>query len=78
MSNATLTVGSQFTTLKSGVVGTIQEVKDNKNGTKRVLLDVNGQPRWTTVKQSNHFLGLGFYKIQNKGIVLEVDETLFT
>jgi hypothetical protein len=50
MSNATLTVGSQFTTLKSGVVGTIQEVKDNKNGTKRVLLDVNGQPRWTTVK----------------------------
>ena len=51
MSNATLTVGSQFTTLKSGVVGTIQEIVNNKNGTQRVRLDVNGQPRWTTVKQ---------------------------
>jgi hypothetical protein len=50
MSNATLTVGSQFTTLKSGVSGTIQEIVNNKNGTKRVRLDVNGQPRWTTVK----------------------------
>ena len=46
----TLTVGSQFTTAKSKVSGIIQEVKDNKNGTKRVRLDVNGQPRWTTVK----------------------------
>jgi hypothetical protein len=49
MSNATLTVGSQFTTAKSGVVGTIQEVKENKNGSFRVRLDVNGEPRWTTV-----------------------------
>jgi preprotein translocase subunit YajC len=45
-----LTVGSQFTTAKSGVVGIIQEVIENKNGTKRVRLDVAGQPRWTTVK----------------------------
>ena len=45
----TLTVGSQFTTAKSGVSGTIQEVVANKNGTFRVRLDVNGQPRWTTV-----------------------------
>ena len=51
MSNATLTVGSQFTTAKSGVVGTIQEVKENKNGSFRVRLDVNGQPRWTTVSK---------------------------
>jgi hypothetical protein len=50
MSNATLTVGSQFTTAKSGVVGVIQEIVNNKNGTFRVRLDVNGQPRWTTVK----------------------------
>ena len=50
MSNATLTVGSQFTTAKSGVVGTIQEIVNNKNGSMRVRLDVNGQPRWTTVK----------------------------
>ena len=44
-----LTVGSQFTTQKSGVSGTIQEVVANKNGTFRVRLDVNGEPRWTTV-----------------------------
>ena len=48
MSN--LTVGSQFTTAKSGVSGVIQEVVENKNGSFRVRLDVNGQPRWTTVK----------------------------
>ena len=50
MSNATLTVGSQFTTLKSGVVGTIQEIIENKTGSKRVRLSVNGSDRWTTVK----------------------------
>jgi hypothetical protein len=47
----TLTVGSQFTTAKSGVSGVIQEVVANKNGTFRVRLDVAGQPRWTTVKK---------------------------
>jgi hypothetical protein len=46
----TLTVGSQFTTAKSGVSGVIQEVIQNKNGTFRVRLDVNGADRWTTVK----------------------------
>ena len=46
----TLTVGSQFTTAKSGVTGVIQEIVANKNGTSRVRLDVNGQARWTTVK----------------------------
>ena len=46
----TLTVGSQFTTAKSGVVGIVQEIVKNKNGSARVRLDVNGQPRWTTVK----------------------------
>ena len=46
----TLKVGQSFTTAKSGVSGIVQEVIENKNGTKRVLLDVNGQPRWTTVK----------------------------
>ncbi len=50
MSNATLTVGSQFTTAKSGVSGIIQEAVANKNGSFRVRLDVAGQPRWTTVK----------------------------
>jgi hypothetical protein len=47
----TLTVGSQFTTAKSKVSGVIQEVVENKNGTFRVRLDVNGEPRWTTVKK---------------------------
>ena len=46
----TLTVGSQFTTAKSGVSGVIQEVVQNKNGSYRVRLDVNGSDRWTTVK----------------------------
>ena len=44
------TVGSQFTTAKSKVSGVVQEVVANKNGTFRIRLDVNGQPRWTTAK----------------------------
>ena len=44
-----LTVGSQFTTAKSGVSGVVQEIVKNANGSFRVRLDVNGQPRWTTV-----------------------------
>ena len=43
-------VGSQFTTQKSGVSGIVQEVVANKNGTYRVRLDVAGQPRWSTIK----------------------------
>ena len=50
MEKANLEVGKQFTTAKSGVSGTIQEVIQNKTGSYRVRLDVNGQPRWTTVK----------------------------
>ena len=46
-----ITVGSQFTTAKSGVTGTVQEIVKNDNGTLRVRLDVAGQPRWTTVKE---------------------------
>jgi hypothetical protein len=44
-----ITIGETFTTQKSGVSGTVQEIVENKNGTFRVRLDVNGQPRWTTV-----------------------------
>lgn len=43
-------VGSQFTTQRAGIVGTVQEVVMNKSGTARVRLDVNGETRWTTVK----------------------------
>jgi len=44
------TVGSQFATQKSCVVGTVQEVVANANGSYRIKLDVAGQPRWTTAK----------------------------
>jgi len=48
------TVGSLFTTQKSGTVGTVQEVVQNPNGSYRVRLTVdtvNGKDdRWTTVK----------------------------
>lgn len=46
----TVTVGSSFTTGKSKVTGTVQEIVKNSNGSLRVRLDVNGSPRWTTVK----------------------------
>ena len=45
-----ITVGSQFTTAKSGVTGIVQEIVKNASGSSRVRLDVNGQTRWTTVK----------------------------
>jgi hypothetical protein len=43
------TVGSQFTTAKSGVTGEVKEVIKNQTGSLRIRLDVNGQDRWTTV-----------------------------
>ena len=45
-------IGQSFTTQKSGVSGTVQEVVKNANGSFRVRLDVAGQPRWTTVTSS--------------------------
>jgi hypothetical protein len=42
-------IGQSFTTQKSGVSGTVQEIVKNANGSFRVRLDVAGQPRWTTV-----------------------------
>ena len=42
------TIGQSFTTQKSGVTGVVQEIVENKNGTFRIRLDVNGQDRWTT------------------------------
>jgi hypothetical protein len=51
-SKMTLQIGQTFTTQKSGVSGTVQEIVENANGSLRVRLDVNGQDRWTTVKES--------------------------
>ena len=47
---ATLTVGSQFTTLKSGVTGTIEEIVQNPSGSVRVRLMTSEGTRWTTIK----------------------------
>jgi hypothetical protein len=46
----TLTIGQLYTTTNSGVQGIVKEIVGNNNGTKRVLLDVNGTDRWTTAK----------------------------
>ena len=43
-------IGSVFTTQRAGIVGTVKEIVANPSGTYRVRLDVNGEPRWTTVK----------------------------
>lgn len=45
-----LQIGQSYTTAKSGVTGTIQEIVKNANGSLRVRLTVNGADRWTTVK----------------------------
>lgn len=51
MSNITAPqVGSPFTTQKSKISGVVQEVIKNATGSFRVRLDVNGEPRWTTIK----------------------------
>ena len=45
----TLEIGSTITTAKSGVVGVIKAVDNHPSGVNRVLLDVNGSERWTSV-----------------------------
>ena len=63
MDKSSISVGSTLTTQKSGVTGVVTEVKENANGSLRVRLDVNGQDRWTTVKQFSQDLGLALGKI---------------
>jgi hypothetical protein len=46
-----INIGDTFTTQKSGVSGTVQEVIKNANGSTRIRLSVNGADRWTTVKK---------------------------
>jgi hypothetical protein len=45
----TLEVGQTFTTTNSGVTGTIKAVDNHPSGVARILLDVNGADRWTSV-----------------------------
>ena len=49
VSNALYKVGDTYTSQKSKVTGTIQEIVPSKNGQSvRVKLDVEGKTRWTT------------------------------
>ena len=45
----TLEIGQTFTTEKSGVTGVVKAVDNHPSGVSRVLLDVNGTERWTSV-----------------------------
>lgn len=47
--STTLEIGQTITTTKSGVVGVIKAVDNHPSGVSRVLLDVNGTERWTSV-----------------------------
>lgn len=44
-----LEVGQTFTTTNSGVTGVIKAVDNHPSGVARILLDVNGAERWTSV-----------------------------
>jgi hypothetical protein len=46
---ATLTLGDTFTTRKSNVTGTIKEIIEKDNGQTVLLLDVNGEDRYTSL-----------------------------
>ena len=50
VSVATYKVGDTYTSQKSKVTGTIQEIVPTGKNTVRVKLDVNGSTRWTTWK----------------------------
>jgi len=45
----TLEIGQTYTTAKSGVTGVIKSVDNHPSGVMRLLLDVNGKERWTSV-----------------------------
>jgi hypothetical protein len=49
MTNATLEVGQTYTTTTSGVTGVIKAIEPHSSGVNRVLLDVAGKDRWTSV-----------------------------
>lgn len=49
VANKTYQIGDLFTTQKSAITGTIKEINPITANATRVLLDVDGQDRWTTV-----------------------------
>ena len=44
-----LEIGQTLTTAKSGVTGVIKAIDNHPSGVSRVLLDVDGSERWTSV-----------------------------
>jgi hypothetical protein len=42
-------IGQTYTTTQSGVTGIIKAVDNHPSGVNRILLDVNGKERWTSV-----------------------------
>lgn len=42
-------VGEIYTTAKSNVTGVIKAIDNHPSGVNRVLLDVNGTERWTSI-----------------------------
>jgi hypothetical protein len=47
--STTLSVGQTYTTTQSKITGTIKEIHKHPSGVNRLLLDVNGTERWTSV-----------------------------
>lgn len=48
--STTLQVGQTYTTTQSGITGIIKKIDKHPSGVSRVLLDVAGKDRWTSVK----------------------------
>lgn len=42
-------IGQLYTTTQSGIKGIIKAIDNHPSGVARVLLDVNGKERWTSV-----------------------------
>jgi hypothetical protein len=42
-------IGQLYTTTTSGITGIIKAVDNHPSGVARILLDVNGKERWTSV-----------------------------
>jgi|Laugresbdmm110dn_1035115.scaffolds.fasta_scaffold07579_2 hypothetical protein len=49
MTNSTLEVGQTYTTTTSNVVGIIKAIDNHPSGVSRILLDVEGKERWTSL-----------------------------
>ena len=54
-----LEIGQTYTTTQSGIVGIIKAIDNHPSGVARVLLDVNGSERWTSVP-ANYMIGRGY------------------